>query len=202
MNSAQRYAKKIEKRAGNQFKIKKPEFMVYLKRHPTYTQSGGGGDNSMTGKLNRSVGAERKMSKKAIAAREVITGHSFMLETHTIDEESENSQDSPSSKKEKAKESSSSNFKSLTKYSDPLDKIDESPFEDGNFVSHRTPNPSHKHKSPIASETAKKDYDSAGNLKPHSKQIPVPKSGRGPPRPPAGRGVPRPPAARGVPPPP
>lgn len=66
-----------------------------------------------------------------------------MLETHTIDEESENSQESPSnSKRKETKESVSSNYKSLPKYSDGLDKIDESPFEDGGYASQnpRTPN--------------------------------------------------------------
>ena len=101
------------------------------------------------------------MSKKAILARENITGHSFMLETHTIDEESEDSQESPSSKKASLKDTNSSNFKSLPKYSDPLGQIDEEPFEDGNFASEK-PRVSKNKTSPIGKEKkdpVKKQYD-------------------------------------------
>ena len=70
--------------------------MVYLRKHPSYTQQSAGHDNSMIAKINRSHLNAAKMSKKAIVAREQITGQSFMLETHTIDEESENSQESSS----------------------------------------------------------------------------------------------------------
>jgi len=36
-----RYAKIIKQRSGNQFRMKKSDFMVYMKRHPTYSISSG-----------------------------------------------------------------------------------------------------------------------------------------------------------------
>ena len=37
LTPAEKYEMKLARRIGYQFKLKKPDFMVYMKKHPTYT---------------------------------------------------------------------------------------------------------------------------------------------------------------------
>ena len=115
--------------------------MIYMRKHPTYSADRQNTNDSMMTKQTSFVSNNNAkpfqapgVKKSVIQAREFITGQSFKLENHTIDEEqSDDSERSETNQKPTIKSSSGSsisNFASLPRHTEPLDKIIEEPYED------------------------------------------------------------------------
>jgi len=164
LTASQRYERKIQKRAGHQFRLKKSDFMIYVRKHPTYVSMNPNPD-STNGRINLTKTNITAMNKKALVARETLTGTSFVLETHTINEESEVASNASSvetssmntdsslksSQMKRSLSSSQRNFDSLPRYADQLDKIEEEPYEENKYVSANVHNHS-KCQSPLAGD--------------------------------------------------
>lgn len=135
--------------------------MIYVRKHPTYVSMNPNAD-STNGRINLTKTNMTAMNKKALVARETLTGTSFILETHTINEESEHlsaSNDTSSnvetssintdsslksSNMKRSLSSSQRNFDSLPRYADQLDKIEEEPYEENKYVSANVHNHSNR----------------------------------------------------------
>ena len=63
--------------------------MIYTRKHPTYQSMQLNADGSGFIKTTTKISLNKEAKKSVIQAHETITGLSFALENHTIDEESD-----------------------------------------------------------------------------------------------------------------
>ena len=112
-----------------------------------------------------------QVKQSVLQARETITGHSFALENHTIDEEEEDlsqkslSPVSVASKNSSTKRSHQSTYASVP-HTTNLGRIDEESFDEGKIDTASAKNPV---RSPIAKE--EKRLDAQSHLPPKSPPV-------------------------------